>query len=147
MPLDNAVAPSLWRRLAAMFYDSWLVVAIWLLGATADFAIKLALGVPDAPVHFPLQLFLLLSPMLFFGWFWTHGGQTLGMRAWRLKLLTAGGDPVDWRQAMIRYAAVWLSFLALGLGYFWILVDRDRLAWHDRLSATRLVLTTKQPAG
>ena len=31
--LENAVTPSLWRRLAAIFYDAWLVAAIWLLGA------------------------------------------------------------------------------------------------------------------
>ena len=141
--IHNAAAPSLWRRLAAIFYDTWLVGALWLLGATADTLIRAGLGVGSEGSHLPLQLYLFASPALFFGWFWTHGGQTLGMRAWRLKLLDRQGAPVGWRQALIRYGAAWLSLLVFGLGYLWILVDRDRLGWHDRLSQTRLVMLRK----
>jgi uncharacterized RDD family membrane protein YckC len=83
---------------------------------------------------------LFLSPAVFFGWFWTHGGQTLGMRAWRLKLLDSSGNPVTWRQSLIRYGAAWLSLLALGLGYIWVWIDPQGLSWHDRLSGTRLVV-------
>ena len=80
---------------------------------------------------------------MFFGWFWTHGGQTLGMRV-AIKLLTAGGQAVDWRQSIVRTAGAHLSLFAAGLGYLWILVDRDRLARHDRLSRTRLVMIEKR---
>lgn len=144
-PLDigNAVRPGLWRRLAAIFYDSWLVAAIILLGATADTVARAALGLDEHASHLPLQLYILTAPAIFFIWFWTHGGQTLGMRAWRLKLLDAHGSPVAWRQAVLRVAAAWLSLLALGLGYLWIWFDRDGLAWHDRLSGTRLVLVAR----
>ncbi|HOP17700.1 MAG: RDD family protein [Gammaproteobacteria bacterium] len=141
--LENAVTPGLWRRLAAIFYDSWLVLALWLLGATADYFIQAAIGLGDAPVHLPLQLYLVACPFLFFGWFWTHGGQTLGMRSWRLKVLDCHGQPVGWRQALIRVAAAWLAALPLGLGYLWMLVDKAGLTWHDRLSRTRLVLVNK----
>ena len=142
--IRNAVPPSLWRRLAAIFYDSWLVAAIWLLGATADTLIRAALGLDAAGPHLPLQIYLFAAPALFFGWFWTHGGQTLGMRAWRLKLLDQEGSPVNWGKAMQRYAAAWLSLLACGLGYLWIWFDREHLAWHDRLSGTRLVITRRE---
>jgi len=141
--IRHAAAPSLWRRLAAIFYDSWLVAALWLLGAIADTFIRAGLGVAAEGSHLPLQLYLLLAPGVFFGWFWTHGGQTLGMRAWRLKLLDREGAPVTWRQALIRYAAAWLSLLALGIGYLWVWLDHDGRAWHDRLSGTRLVLLRK----
>jgi uncharacterized RDD family membrane protein YckC len=141
--IRDAARPSLWRRLAAIFYDSWLVAALWLLGATADTFIRAGLDLADDGSRLPLQLYLLAAPGLFFGWFWTHGGQTLGMRAWRLKLLDREGRPVGWRQAWIRYGAAWLSLLACGLGYLWVWIDRDGLAWHDRLSGTRLVMVRR----
>lgn len=138
--IDNAAVPGLWRRLAAIFYDSWLVLGLWFVGAAADYLLQSALGTGDAPYRLPLQLYLLACPFVFFGYFWTHGGQTLGMRAWRLKLLDTAGRKVGWRQSLIRVAAAYLSALALGLGYLWILVDPAGMSWHDRLSGTRLVM-------
>jgi uncharacterized RDD family membrane protein YckC len=141
--LSQAVVPGLGRRLAAMFYDAWLIAALWLLGATIDFVIQSALGTADDPYRLPLQVFLLACPFLFYGWFWTHGGQTLGMRAWRLKALKADGTAMDWRHSILRVAIAHLSWLALGLGYLWMYIDRDRLSWHDRGSHTRLVLLSR----
>ena len=141
--ISNAAAPGLGRRLAAIFYDAWLIAALWLIGATLDFAIQSLLGTADDPMRRPLQLFLVASPFLFYGWFWTHGGQTLGMRAWRMKLLDEHGRPVTWRQSVVRVAAAFVSALALGLGYLWMLGDKERLTWHDRWSRTRLVLLTR----
>ena len=141
--IHNAAAPSLWRRLAAIFYDCWLVAAIWLLGAGADTAIRAAAGIGAAGSYLPLQLYLLVSPLIFFSWFWTHGGQTLGMRAWRLRLLASDGAPVTLRQSLIRLAAAVPSLLVVGMGYAWILFSRDGLAWHDRWSGTRLVIVDR----
>jgi len=141
--IDNAARPGLLRRLAAIFYDSWLIVGIWLLGVIIDTVLRDEQGLGLAISHIPLQLFIIATPFLFFGWFWTHGGQTLGMRAWRLKLLDDKGQPLTWRQSLIRVAGAYLSALALGLGYLWILLDPDRLSWHDRLSSTRLVILSK----
>jgi uncharacterized RDD family membrane protein YckC len=126
-----------------MFYDAWLIVALWLLGATVDYAIQAALGTADAPYRLPLQLFVVACPFLFYGWFWTHGGQTLGMRAWRLKALRSDGRPLNWRDSILRVAIAHLSWLAVGLGYLWMYVDPERLSWHDRGSRTRLVLVSR----
>ena len=144
MDIQNAVTPGLWRRLAAMFYDSWLIAGIWLLGVIVDTFVRDPQGLGWDISRLPLQLFIPVVPFVFFGWFWTHGGQTLGMRAWRIKLLTTDGQPIDWRQAIVRTAGAHLSVFAAGLGYLWILVDRDRFAWHDRLSRTRLVMLEKR---
>ncbi len=141
--IENAVRPGLGRLLAAIFYDSWLIAALWLLGATLDYFVQSALGLGDAPYRWPLQLYLVACPFIFFGWFWTHGGQTLGMRSWRIKLLDTQGRDVSWGQSVIRVAAALFSWLALGLGYLWMLVDTERLTWHDRLSGTRLVMLEK----
>lgn len=141
--LSNAASPGLARRLAAMFYDAWLLVALWLLGATLDFMVQSMLGTADSPYRWPLQVFVVACPFLFYGWFWTHGGQTLGMRAWRLKALTADGQVLSWRDAIIRVAAAHVSFFALGLGYLWVLIDGEKLTWHDRWTNTRLVMLTR----
>jgi uncharacterized RDD family membrane protein YckC len=87
------------------------------------------------------QIFLFeLIPLIFFTSFWVLGGQTLGMRAWRIKVVTAEGAPLSWGDALKRHLAALLSWLILGLGYIWILIDPEKLAWHDRISKTRLIM-------
>ena len=139
-PLNNATHPGLFRVLAAMFYDAWLVVALILLGTTVDTLIRHALtGSGSEGNHLLLQLYLVLAPAAFFVGFWTHGGQTLGMRAWRIQVRSLAGGPITTRQAILRYSCAGLSWLAGGLGYGWILLDPQSRSWHDRLSGTCLV--------
>lgn len=78
-------------------------------------------------------------------WFWTHGGQTLGMRAWRIRVVRADGAPLTAGDAARRYLAAALSLLPLGMGFWWALLDPARLAWHDRLSDTRLIRVPARP--
>ncbi len=66
------------------------------------------------------------------------------MRSWRLRVVREDGSPLKWTDALKRLLYALLSWLPLGLGYLWILVDNDKLAWHDRLSGTRLVLLAKR---
>jgi len=135
-------APHLARRLAAQCYDA-LVLAAVVLFATVP-VVLLAGGSPATPGgHALFQLYLLTVAYLFFGGFWVHGGQTLGMRAWRLRVVDVGGGAVSWRQALLRFLGGLLSWAALGAGYLWVLVDRDKCAWHDRISGTRLMLVPK----
>ena len=139
-------APSLVRRLAAMLYDGLLLVALWfvvtalLLGVSGGH-----LADPDRPLWllYTYRAILLLVTYLFFAGFWTHGGQTLGMRAWRLRLVNTSGGPVNWKQALWRFAAAIPSIGAAGLGFLWMLFNREHCALHDRLSGTRLVLLAK----
>ena len=139
-------AAGLFRRLAALFYDSLLLLALWF----ATSALLLAasggqLSMPGRPLWllWLLRASLLAVTFLFWAGFWTHGGQTLGMRAWRLRLVSDDGGPITWPQAARRCLAASLSLAALGLGYLWILIDPQRRAWHDRLSGTRVVVLPK----
>ncbi len=135
--------PGLGRRLAAISYDTLLLTAI-LLFAAIPFVLLVHGAPATTPVRFLFQFYLLSIIALFYCGFWVHGGQTLGMRAWRLRLVRAGGGSVGWQQALLRFFAALLSWAALGAGFLWILVDRDRCAWHDRLSGTRLILLPKE---
>ena len=83
---------------------------------------------------------------LFYGWFWTHGGQTLGMRAWNLYLIKPDGKFIDWKIAAIRYFAAILSWAMAGLGFTWILLNNRKLAWHDMLSNTQIVYSPPKKA-
>lgn len=88
-----------------------------------------------------LQLYLGLVICGFYVYFWTHGGQTLGMRVWRHRLVRADGSPISARDALRRFAWATLGLLPAGLGLWWCLFDRDALAWYDRRSGTRPVRT------
>lgn len=75
----------------------------------------------------------------FYGWFWTHGGQTLGMRVWHLYLTKPDGKFIDWNLAAKRYAWALVSWACCGLGFIWILIHPKRLAWHDAATQTQLI--------
>jgi len=137
-PQDTPIYESagLLRRLAAMFYDALLLFSV-LLFATAA-ALLVTKGSLD--YHSPFfRTYLFLVCFLFYAWFWMHGGQTLGMRAWRLRVQRFDGSPITLWQVLLRFLAAIPAWALLGLGYLWILVDKDRLALHDRFSESVIV--------
>jgi uncharacterized RDD family membrane protein YckC len=124
------------RRLAALVYDTLLLIGLWFFATLA--ALPFSGGEPLGP-HPLYRAWLLLVAYGFFAGFWTHGGQTLGMRAWRIRVTDVNGGAVTWPRATLRFLAALVSGLALGLGFLWALVDREGRTWHDRWSDTRLV--------
>lgn len=139
MPAAPETAP-FWKRLAALFYDSLLLMALLMLATALAFALKGGV-VPAHNVFF--RVYLLLVTCLFFCGFWVVGGQTLGMQTWRLRVQRRDGRPLGWWQALWRFALAVPLVGCFGLGLLWMLVDRERLALHDRLSGTRVVILPK----
>lgn len=141
-PLPAPAAPA-WRRAAAWLYDLFLLTAT-LFVAAIPVVVATGATVTEQPLaRLAFQAYLLGIIFLFHGWFWTHGGQTLGMRAWRLRVVTESGGALDWTDAVRRFATAMLSLAAFGLGLLWMFVDRERRGWHDRLSGTRVVLVPR----
>ncbi|HVN42184.1 MAG TPA: RDD family protein [Steroidobacteraceae bacterium] len=138
------VPASLLRRLGAMFYDSMLLVAVFLIGTALFLPFTHGEAIGGALLRGLHRLTLLALTTGFYGLFWTRSGQTLGMAAWRLRIEREDGGRLTWRDTVVRLAAATLSLLALGIGFLWILFDPDDLAWHDRLSRTRVVLVPKR---
>jgi len=138
LPTGQNYAPAgLFRRLAAILYDSLLLFGVLMLAAVPLLAVPA--GARHTPLgHLAVQVYLVAVCYLYFGWFWTHGGQTLGMKAWRVRVRRTDGAGLDWARSLGRFAGAALSWACLGLGFAWVLVDPRRRAWHDRLSGTRL---------
>ncbi|MGB1110319.1 MAG: RDD family protein [Gammaproteobacteria bacterium] len=135
-PDIQPVPTGFFRRLGVIFYDSILLFAVLFFSVGL---LMIAVNNEAVASGNPfMTAFVLLVSLLFFGWFWTHGGQTLGMQTWRVKIESADGGPVSLKQAVIHFAASLLSWSALGLGFLWILLDSEKCAWHDRLAGTRL---------
>jgi len=158
---DEGAAPaSLRRRLAAFVYEGVLLFGVVMMAA-------LAYGLVTQQRHalvgmHGLQVFLFVVLGLYFGWFWSHGGQTVAMKTWHIRVLTKDGRPVPAGRAVLRYLWSWLWFLpalawswatgvrsggmvalALTLGVLAYAVSSrlnpQRQFWHDLLSGTRLV--------
>ncbi len=129
------------RRLMAMFYDSLLLVSTLLVATT----LLMMVSRGTLTYHNPFfRTFLFLICYAFYTWFWLHGGQTLGMRAWRLRVQRPDGRPVSLWQATMRFMLAIPSLALGGLGFFWMLVDRDRMTVYDRLSRSVIVVLPKQ---
>jgi len=133
---------SLLRRLAAIFYDSILLAAVLFFASLV--ATPLLGETPSVMALLFFRLYLVLVSFAFFAWFWSHGGQTLGMRAWRIHLRNRMPGPVSLWQLMLRFIVATSSWLFFGLGFLWSLVDKEKLTWHDRFSMTELVVAPKE---
>lgn len=135
------------RRIGAIVYDALLLAGVLLIFTAAAWAVRG--GREIAPGTLWFQVALVAVAGLFFGWFWTHGGQTVGMLAWKIRVQRSDGAQLGWRDAAARFLAAIVSLLPLGLGFWWAVVDRRGLTWHDRLSGTRLVRAPprRRPAG
>jgi len=139
------------RRLASLLYDGFIVGAIWML---IGFILQLVVG-PDTSQLIDGQvqtdpvldniLFVLMvvSCAGFFLWFWTRGGQTVGMLAWRIKVVDLEDRNISVRQAGLRFLLAWPAFSLLGAGYLCLYIDAQGDALHDKLSGTKVVVVPK----
>ena len=130
----SAATPGLPRRLASMVYEAILLFAVAFLAAWVFF---LASGGRDATaggMRHLLQLFIGLFFAAYFLWSWLRGGQTLAMKAWRIRLID-----ITPRSALLRLILAAL-LVPTGISLIWALFDRDRQFLHDRLARSRLVL-------
>lgn len=122
----------LFRRTAAFLYDCLLLIALFFIIT----AISIAFNDGQAIQHFMFKLVLLVVAFIFFDWFWRHGGQTLGMRAWRIKLQSNNSASLSLKQSAIRFST---GLLLFGFTLAYMLISKDAAALHDTLSDTIIV--------
>lgn len=119
---SELTAPSLRRRLAASLYEGVLLFGVLVI---ADYLFasltqqRHALYLREAGMAF---LFIVLG--IYFGWFWSHGGQTLAMKTWHIRVVSRDGAPLTQARALLRYVAAWLWFLPPLAFVSWVGVQR-----------------------
>lgn len=128
------------RRLSGALYDLFVLVGVWLVSVLILMPFTHGQAIAGDSLWF--RAYLLFVPYLLFGWFWTHGGQTPGMKAWRLRVRTEAGRSVGWGRAGLRYLGAWLAWLSI-LGTLWAIVDTRNRGVQDILSGTELVVLPK----
>ncbi len=163
----NLQAPSLKRRMAAFVYEGTLLFGVVML---FGMIYSISTGQRHAMYgRHGMEAFIFLALGLYFSWFWSKGGQTLAMKTWRIRLVSASGARVSQPVALLRYVVSWIWFLpGLGLAYLnkghsgalmllypalWIVgyallsfIQPQRQFWHDILCGTRIVAADPQPA-
>lgn len=135
--MDTDQHPSLWRRLAAVFYDSLCLFGVLLAATQVALLFNHGKAIPSGTLWF--QCYLVGVVFTYFAWFWCWHGQTVGMRAWKLYVCNYDGKRIGFVQALVRFVGAWLSLAVLGLGLLWSLIDKRRFTWYDHASRTRLV--------
>lgn len=138
----SSTPASLWLRLAAAIYDLFPLLALWML--TAGLVLLAAHGNVDV-AHPPLayrlglRVALLAVTAAYFVISWSRGGQTIGMRAWRLRVVDTDGSALPWPRALLRFLVAIVSLVALGFGFLWCFVDSGKRSWHDVAARSILV--------
>lgn len=145
--VSSSRPPSLlgWRMLS-LLYDLFPALALWMfLGSLFVIAFTITGHaareniVPFSGWQWALWASCWLVTGVYATFSWRRGGQTLGMRPWRIAVVAVGGGRVSTRALWLRYTVGTLSLLLCGAGLWWAWLDRERLAWHDRASGTRIV--------
>lgn len=134
------------RHLAAMLYDSFLLLAcIILIGFIFFFLNGMEAVSPQDPLRHVLFAAMLATSWLFYAYFWSKQSQTLGMRAWRLVVVDAHGRSPGFWQASLRWFMALMGLLLLGVGLWWRLFDREKRTLYDIFSHTRLYVLKENP--
>ena len=120
-----------------MFYDSLVLLALLMVAA----AIALPFGDVNkaALKDFWYTLWLLAVCFAYLGGCWRYGGMTMGMRAWRIRLVSSNDQAVSWARCLLRFLVGLVSLGVVGLGIFWALADSRNRGWHDLAARTLLI--------
>jgi len=141
------------RRFAAIFYDFLLCIALLMVVTLLYKGVQMAIygeerlrqmsdaGALDGDPL--LSTLLVMSLFGFFAKFWTHNGQTLGMQVWGIRIQKSDGRAIDLWQALLRFLIAIVSLLCLGMGYWWMLIDKQKRTWHDIYSESQAVQLPK----
>jgi len=132
MQNNSPTVSLLLRRIAAFLYDCLLLIALFFIIT----AIAIGFNDGEAIRHPLLNVFLFLCAFIFFDGFWRHGGQTLGMRAWRLRVEGINGEKLTFKQSFLRYL---VGSLLFGFTYIAALFSPTKQTLHDRLSKTKII--------
>jgi len=137
----EGVSAGFGRRFAALIYDGFLLAALLMTytGAILIFTRRAVLPETYGAWAYLYRAGLIGVIAAYYVLNWIRSGQTLGMRAWRLRAVSDAGSPLNTTAALLRFLCGFLAWPPAALGVLWLYLDPDHLAIHDRLSRTRVV--------
>ncbi|HJN02462.1 MAG: RDD family protein [Nitrospinota bacterium] len=87
-----------------------------------------------------LYLFVgLILSLVYFTYFHSATGQSIGKRLLKIKAIQTSGEPLNFKIAFIRWGGYFISGLAMYLGFLWVLFDKNKQGWHDKIAGTYVV--------
>jgi len=126
------------KRLIACIYESLVLVAIWML-ITWLFVLFFG-GITNGASRLSLQVLLWISAGAYFVLSWYKNGQTLALKAWKMKVVTNDNETLSFKLACLRYVLASILVMFFGLAILWAFFDKDKLFLHDRLLNTKCVI-------
>ncbi len=137
----NGASAGFGRRFAALIYDGFLLAALLMTytGAILIFTRRAILPETYGAWVYLYRAGLIAVIAAYYVLNWMRSGQTLGMRAWRLRAVSDAGSRLSICRALLRFLCGFLAWPPAALGVLWLYFDPDHLALHDRLSRTRVV--------
>lgn len=130
----------LFRRLFAIFYDCFLLLAILFIVSAISTALNQGRAIEPEHSFYPVFTLIIFSlSYLYFSWFWINGGQTLGMKTWHIKIVSTDKQGINWKTTTLRFVTAIFSWGIFGAGFLWALFDRKNRCWHDLSSHTVLL--------
>lgn len=130
----------LFRRLFAIFYDCFLLIAILFIVTAIANSLNKGEAIEPGDSLYPLYVMtVFILSYLYFAWFWIHGGQSLGMKTWRIQLQGSENNKISWKTTAIRFVSALFSWGFFGIGFLWALFDKKNRCWHDLASKTVLI--------
>ena len=139
--MNGGVYCTLLRRLLVMMYDALILIGLLILAT--------AIALPFGDVHkvalhdFWFTFWLLAVCFAYLGGCWRYGGMTVGMRAWRVRLISSNQRTISWSRCLLRFMVGLFSLGAGGIGILWALVDSKNRGWHDLAARTVLIKDVK----
>ncbi len=138
----GGVSAGFGRRIAALIYDAFLLAALLMVFTGAALFFTQGAAIEPATAGAWVYVYRTALVALVAGYYilnWLRSGQTLGMRAWRLRAVTDAGRPIAWGAAIARACWGFVAWAPAALGVLWLYLDPEHLALHDRFSKTRVV--------
>ena len=81
----------------------------------------------------------LILSLVYFTYFHSATGQSIGKRLLKIKAIQTSGEPLNFKIAFIRWGGYFISGLAMYLGFLWVLFDKNKQGWHDKIAGTYVV--------
>ena len=128
-------------RLAAGFYDLLPLAAVLMAATAILFPLTRDRIAPGTLWY---QLYLATVVFLYYAVSWRRGGQSIGMKAWRLRVVREDGGPLSWRDIAVRFVVAIVAVAAAGAGLLAALFDPRRRMWHDVAAGTVVIREPKR---